>query len=1070
MAASKPLYLLCITLFYLSFSYSQWTQTLGPEGGYTDDIVKIESTLILSSGGGGIYISNNNGASWEPSNEGLPLHPHVHRIANHGNNIYISLSQHGVYKSIDKGSTWTPANNGVDRLSFYSLFANGQEIYAGSADGAVYYSPDQGTSWVEKNNGLAGNSISEFLIFNSKMYVGMSGGLFESNDDGDNWNQVDIPGLSPNGIRSMTEYNGVFYVAGDGQMFISYDNLVSWTFIAIGDGTTIKNLVNYEGKVYATAGSGKYYYSDDDGANWTMVQNTNPNSFINDILLSDGKFLMSTNEGIFESFDDGSSWNLNNNGIKAQNISALAANDTFLYAGTSENGIFRSNDNGVTWTPIGIGSTYLNSRTIREIIVKENSIYIANSGGIYMSNDNGDNWVQKLETGVNKAVSGLDYNNGILATTIDGEGVYTSSDLGETWTLAPIGGLDPTQTGFTNILIRDQFMVVSTANSKLFASTDLGQTWSDISIPDGFFYTQDLEFIDNRLYAATAQGVMASDDFGENWYRFLTYGYNSVQDIIVIDNTIYAATDFGLFASEAGRDFWYPFTEGTKNEYLTEILIKDGILFAGTSGLSLWSRPVSEIIVPPLDDDNDGIINEDDLCPATPWGSEVDSHGCAASQLDDDKDGVTNDIDLCADTPVDAEVDSNGCADSQLDDDKDGVTNDIDLCADTPVGAEVDSNGCADSQLDDDKDGVTNDIDLCADTPVDAEVDSNGCADSQLDDDKDGVTNDLDLCADTPVDAEVDSKGCADSQLDDDKDGVTNDIDLCADTPADAEVDSKGCAASQLDDDKDGVTNDLDLCLDTYPGIAVNATGCDLIASNSIRVYSETPTCPNTNNGSILITTSHTGYSFDIHIVGEGRDEYFTAMNLSDGLKVDQLAPGNYEVTVAIPAIFHEQLFGTTIYDINSISGKFESADSNTKSAKYTVSGSTEYMVNVNGTQKNYVFDSTEEKEIVLHNLKISNEIIITGKSDCQGKVTDSFTVGGEIIIFPTITSGSVSISGDLKATEIRIYNSSGQLIHNERMSTSSDNSLHLDNYTAGLYIIHVLAEGETKSFKIIKQ
>jgi hypothetical protein len=450
--------------------------------------------------------------------------------------------------------------------------------------------------------------------------------------------------------------------------------------------------------------------------------------------------------------------------------------------------------------------------------------------------------------------------------------------------------------------------------------------------------------------------------------------------------------------------------------------------------------------------------------------AEVDGNGCAASQLDDDNDGVTNDLDLCADTPVDAEVDSNGCAASQLDDDNDGVTNDIDLCADTPADTEVDGNGCAASQLDDDNDGVTNDIDLCADTPVDAEVDSNGCAASQLDDDNDGVTNDIDLCADTPVDAEVDSNGCATSQLDDDNDGVTNDKDLCADTPADEEVDHNGCAASQLDDDNDGVSNDLDLCLNTLPGLAVNATGCDLIASNSIRVYSETPTCPNTNNGSIQITTSLTGYSFDIHIVGEGRDEYFTDMNLNGSLKIDQLAPGNYEIKVSIPAIFHEQLFGATIYEINNISGKFESADAKSKSAKYTVSGSTEYMVNINGIQKNFIFDSIDEKEIVLHNLKMSNEIVISGKSDCQGKVTDTFTVGEEILIFPTITSGSVSISGDFKATEIHIYNSSGQLIYNERMNTTIDNTLHLDNYTAGLYIIHVLTEGETKSFKIIKQ
>tara|TARA_R110000851_G_scaffold146624_1_gene286335 strand:- start:910 stop:3825 length:2916 start_codon:yes stop_codon:yes gene_type:complete len=971
MATPKPLLLACLSLLCISISYSQWTQSAGPEGGYTNDIVKVDNTLIVSAGGGGVYISTNNGASWEPSNEGLPLHPHVYRIASHGDNVYISLYQGGVYRSIDKGSTWSPANNGADRLTFYSLFTNGQEIYAGSADGKLYYSADYGANWSEKNNGLPGNSISGFVSYNSKMYVGTADGLFESVDNGNIWNAINIPGLSPNGIQSMTEYNGVFYVTNDGQMFVSNDNLASWILTPLGGGSTLTNLVGYEGVVYTTNSFGRYYYSSDNGVNWTMGQNTQTDSSANNILLSNDKLFMLTSEGVFESFDDGSSWTFNSNGIKAHNISALAANDTYLFTGTSENGIFRSSDNGATWTPIGISSTDLNSKSINDIIVIDNTIFAATSAGIYTSNDNGDNWVIKLDPGVNKSTSGLDYDNGILATIIGGAGVYISSNLGETWTLSPMEGIDPTEIGYTSILIRDEVIVVSTANSELFVSDDMGQTWSNISIPDGFFFTQDLEFIDNRLYAATAQGVMASDDLGETWYRFLTYGYNSVQDIIVIDNTIYGATDFGLYASEEGRDFWYPFTEGTKNEHLTEILLKDGTLFAGTSGSSLWSRPLSEIVVPPLDDDNDGVINEDDLCPGTPWGSEVDSNGCATSQLDGDNDGVTNDLDLCADTPVDAEVDSNGCAASQLDDDKDGVA---------------------------------------------------------------------------------------------------NDLDLCTDTPADAEVDSNGCAASQLDDDNDGVANDLDLCPNTSPGITINSHGCDYIAMNAIRIYSETPSCPNVANGSIEIATSLIKYNFDIAVSGEGINENYTGINLYENYKFENLAAGTYEITVAIPSILHEQYFGITINGPSSISGKLQGIDSKTQSAKYIVSGSTEYTVDINGIQKNYIFNSTEENEIEVHNLKMSNEIHISGINDCQGKVMDTFSLEEDILVYPTLTSGQVYIFGGFQPAEIRLYNSVGQLVFIENWNNMSESVLHFDNYTSGLYIVHIITEEDTKTFKIIKQ
>ena len=63
-----------------------------------------------------------------------------------------------------------------------------------------------------------------------------------------------------------------------------------------------------------------------------------------------------------------------------------------------------------------------------------------------------------------------------------------------------------------------------------------------------------------------------------------------------------------------------------------------------------------------VDSDEDGVEDEDDACPNTDAGQEVDAAGCACEQLDDDGDGVNNCDDLCPDTAVNAEVDASGCA------------------------------------------------------------------------------------------------------------------------------------------------------------------------------------------------------------------------------------------------------------------------------------------------------------------------------------------------------------------------------------------------------------------------
>lgn len=88
------------------------------------------------------------------------------------------------------------------------------------------------------------------------------------------------------------------------------------------------------------------------------------------------------------------------------------------------------------------------------------------------------------------------------------------------------------------------------------------------------------------------------------------------------------------------------------------------------------------------DTDGDGVRDEDDRCPNTPAGYQVDARGCA---LDGDGDGVADAIDECPNTPSGASVDAVGC---ELDDDNDGVVNSQDECPDTAEGARVDVKGC----------------------------------------------------------------------------------------------------------------------------------------------------------------------------------------------------------------------------------------------------------------------------------------------------------------------------------------------------------------------------------------
>ena len=101
-----------------------------------------------------------------------------------------------------------------------------------------------------------------------------------------------------------------------------------------------------------------------------------------------------------------------------------------------------------------------------------------------------------------------------------------------------------------------------------------------------------------------------------------------------------------------------------------------------------------------LDTDQDGVLDNVDLCANTPKGAKVDAGGCALQTvvvLDSDKDGVADSNDLCPNTKLteNMTVSATGCPIViLLDSDNDGITDDVDQCKDTPLETEVDESGC----------------------------------------------------------------------------------------------------------------------------------------------------------------------------------------------------------------------------------------------------------------------------------------------------------------------------------------------------------------------------------------
>ncbi|MDN4502573.1 di-heme oxidoredictase family protein [Alteromonadaceae bacterium BrNp21-10] len=293
---------------------------------------------------------------------------------------------------------------------------------------------------------------------------------------------------------------------------------------------------------------------------------------------------------------------------------------------------------------------------------------------------------------------------------------------------------------------------------------------------------------------------------------------------------------------------------------------------------------------PELDSDADGVLDSNDLCPATPAKSNVDATGCViVINLDSDGDGVFDSNDVCPNTPANSDVDDTGCVlVVSIDSDGDGITDANDQCADTPANTVVDGLGCP--LVLDSVTGVVQDSETSVYFYVNtlnwADVhfsingggqqnvrmqivggmnifnvanltsgdqvqywftylqDSGGATDSPqayfvvgggsiTDSDNDGVLDNVDQCPNTPAGAEVDTLGCS-IVGDSDNDGVLDDIDLCPNTAAGSEVDVIGCALIPIEDaDNDGVADENDQCPATPANDLVDSLGCTIIQTVS---------------------------------------------------------------------------------------------------------------------------------------------------------------------------------------------------------------------------------------------
>ena len=162
-------------------------------------------TDCLSCDGGGIYTSTDNGINWVFV--GL-LNNYINSIIRGFGNKIFATAYDGVYLSTDDGNSWQLKNTGMQSYIKYLTIDDNNILYAATEiyNELMFKSLDEGETWTQCNTGLPNDEVTGLISTDNKLYVlYKNAGVYCSSNSGITWNQINnsLPNSLFNAISKM---------------------------------------------------------------------------------------------------------------------------------------------------------------------------------------------------------------------------------------------------------------------------------------------------------------------------------------------------------------------------------------------------------------------------------------------------------------------------------------------------------------------------------------------------------------------------------------------------------------------------------------------------------------------------------------------------------------------------------------------------------------------------------------------------------------------------------------------------------------------------------------------------
>lgn len=426
------------------------------------------------------------------------------------------------------------------------------------------------------------------------------------------------PGFTPAGTgvpNGTAQYNGLYFLDNWDNAFTLRNNNIN-VFVSAQDQSDYDIImhVNPADATKVIIGGVYTYRSTDAGVNFSSLNTTNPGLHADDHAIErnplNGNLYLGNDGGIYRSTDNGVTWsNISLNLVinEFYRISGYQVNGHLILGGTQDNGHFLRESNTSAFKKVLGGDgmdniiDYSNSNTMYACF---------QNGGINKSINGGTNWTSITTPDIGDWITPILQSPAASNTIFYGSnsGVLRSTDAGSSW--VNIGGLNKASvlaiSNFGGRLIVVGEVTGGSAVKKCDNPNSASPTWSNDLIPSNPGATISSAAINpanaDDIYITFSgyndeRKVWRTINGGNNWIEYTLNLPNIPIYSIAFTNqnnmpagAVYIGTELGVFYKDDNQAGWEPFYNGLPRVPVTDLHVdySSGFVIAATFGRGLW--------------------------------------------------------------------------------------------------------------------------------------------------------------------------------------------------------------------------------------------------------------------------------------------------------------------------------------------------------------------------------------------------------------------------------------------------------------------------------------------------